>query len=177
MLKLYPVLFVAKQTKRLDGTVTCTTPVKDDTTTIIDGGHITTGTIDASVVTVTNLDASEIKSGTIDADLIKANVISAVNNGTGTINADKINANSLTIGYSQLTNTPNVVVAVTTIDYDLGTATLQATLYIDGTATTSNVTYIWLKDGSVISGQTARTLNVTAAMGLSHVYSCTVTYS
>ena len=36
-------------------------------TTIISGGNITTGTIDASVVTVTNINASEINSGTIDA--------------------------------------------------------------------------------------------------------------
>lgn len=71
----------------------------------------------------------------------------------------------------------DVSVSVTAIDYSLGTATLQATLYIDGTVTTSNVTYKWLKDGSVISGQMARTLSVTAAMGLNHVYSCTVTYS
>ena len=51
----YPVLFVAKQRKTVSGAVTCTTPIKDDTTTIIDGGHITTGTIDASRVAVSNL--------------------------------------------------------------------------------------------------------------------------
>ena len=70
----------------------------------------------------------------------------------------------------------DVSIAVTVIDYSAGTATLQATLYIDGVATTSNVTYAWLKDGTTISGETSRTLSVTAAMGLSHVYSCTVTY-
>jgi hypothetical protein len=59
----YPVLFVAKQKKVVSGTVTCTTPVKDDTTTVIDGGHITTGTIDASKVTVKNIDASKITVG------------------------------------------------------------------------------------------------------------------
>lgn len=56
----YPVLFIAKQRKTVSGTVTCTTPTKDDTTTVIDGGHITTGTIDASVVNVTNINASNI---------------------------------------------------------------------------------------------------------------------
>lgn len=68
----YPVLFVAKQKKTMDGTVTCTTPVKDDTTTVIDGGHITTGTIDASQVTVDNISASNIKSGYLNADRIAA---------------------------------------------------------------------------------------------------------
>ena len=327
----YPVLFVAKQRKTAFGLVTCTNPVKDDTTTIIDGGHITTGTIDtnrlnadtiksnivqttdlnadkitsgtintnrldaatikSNIVQTTDLNADKITSGTIAAariaagsiavgkidatsgtfntanipDLnaskitagdiaaarIKANVISAINSLTaGTINADRIDAanlhvnaanidGSLTIGdienlqstlngkastsaiptkVSDLTNDSgfqtssqvdtaitskgyatteqaqgyadakdsaiaaaakrtDVSIAVTAINYDLGTATLQATLYIDGTATTSGVTYKWLKDGTVISGQTGRTLSVTAAMGLSHVYSCTVTYS
>lgn len=114
----YPVLFVAKQRKTLSGVVTCTIPVKDDTTTVIDGGHITTGTIDASRVTVTNLDASEIKTGSLAADRIKANVISAVNNGTGTINADKINVSNLSIGYNQLIDTPTIPTKVSQLSND-----------------------------------------------------------
>ena len=51
----YPLVFIAKQRKLVSGTVNCTTPVKDDTTTIIDGGRITTGEIDASKVSITNL--------------------------------------------------------------------------------------------------------------------------
>jgi hypothetical protein len=75
----YPVLFVATQRQSMDqagGTVcTCTTPVKDQTTTVIDGGHITTGTIDASVVNVTNINADEINSGTITAiDITGSNI-------------------------------------------------------------------------------------------------------
>lgn len=62
----YPVLFVAKQKKVVSGTVTCTTPVKDDTTTIIDGGHITTGTIDASKATIKNISASMFTSSEQD---------------------------------------------------------------------------------------------------------------
>ena len=68
----YPVLFVATQRKTVGGTVTCTTPLKDDTTTVIDGGHITTGTIDASVATITNINASNISTGTLSADRIAA---------------------------------------------------------------------------------------------------------
>ena len=75
----YPVLFVAKQKKVVSGTVTCTTPVKDDTTTVIDGGHITTGTIDASQVTVTNINANNITSGTLSADRIGAGSITISN--------------------------------------------------------------------------------------------------
>ena len=69
----YPVIFIAKQKKTVNGTITCTTPIKDDTLTIIDGGHITTGTIDASKVTVTNIDASKITTGKLNANVIEAN--------------------------------------------------------------------------------------------------------
>jgi phage minor structural protein len=44
----YPACFIAKQKKDSAGTVTCTTPMLDDTTTVIDGGHITTGIISAA---------------------------------------------------------------------------------------------------------------------------------
>ena len=67
----YPVLFVATQRKNVAGTVTCTTPQIDNTTTVIDGGHITTGTIDASVVNVSNINADNIKTGTLKAITIQ----------------------------------------------------------------------------------------------------------
>lgn len=63
----YPVLFVAKQRKTAFGLVTCTTPVKDDTTTVIDGGHITTGTIDTN-----RLNADTIKSNIVQTTDIQA---------------------------------------------------------------------------------------------------------
>lgn len=76
----YPVLFVATQYKTIDGTVTCTTPLKDDTITVIDAGHITTGTIDASNITVTNLNADNITTGTINGQRI----------GVGSLSLDKL---------------------------------------------------------------------------------------
>ena len=72
----YPVLFVATQRKSVGGTVTCTTPQIDQTTTVIDGGHITTGTIDAGVVNVTNLNASNITSGSLSANYIQGGIMS-----------------------------------------------------------------------------------------------------
>lgn len=71
----YPVLFVATQRKSVGGTVTCTTPQIDQTTTVIDGGHITTGTIDAGVVNVTNINASNITSGTMSANKISGGTL------------------------------------------------------------------------------------------------------
>ena len=84
----YPVLFVCWQTKLVSGTVSWTTPAKDETTTVIDGGHITTGTIDASQVTVTNIDADEINAGHVTAgylDLKGLTIKDGQNNNTLTI--------------------------------------------------------------------------------------------
>ena len=53
----YPVVFVAKQTKTVSGTVTCTTPIIDNTTTVIDGGNITTYSITANKISITDLQA------------------------------------------------------------------------------------------------------------------------
>lgn len=46
----YPVLFVATQRQSVDGTLTCTTPMIDDTTTVIDGGHIISHSITAEQI-------------------------------------------------------------------------------------------------------------------------------
>ena len=62
----YPVLFVAKQKKAVNEDVYCTTPVKDDTTTIIDGGHITTGTIDSNRL---NADTIKVNAANIQGSL------------------------------------------------------------------------------------------------------------
>ena len=97
----YPVLFIAVQSQSVyqygknpdnsvTGYVNCTTPLKDDSTTIIDGGHITTGAIDASRVAVTNLNASNITSGTIDASRITVKNLNASNITTGTLLANRI---------------------------------------------------------------------------------------
>lgn len=71
----YPVLFVATQRKAVDGTITCTTPLKDDNSTTISGGQITTGTIDASRVTVENINASNITTGALTVRDANNNII------------------------------------------------------------------------------------------------------
>lgn len=93
----YPVLFIAKQKKSLNGSITCTTPQIDQTTTVIDGGHITTGTIDASVVTVSNLNASNITSGTLSASKINGGTLTlgGQNNTNGSISMLDASGNSI----------------------------------------------------------------------------------
>ena len=120
----YPVLFVATQRQTLaqmanSGTgCSCTTPIIDDTTTVIDGGHITTGTIDASVINVSNINASNITSGTIDTNRLAA----------GAITADKINVGALTVGGKNLLHgTDRMISKGSTSDWKEGTwrASLQ----------------------------------------------------
>lgn len=118
----YPVLFVATQRQTVGGTVTCTTPMRDETTTIIDGGHITTGTIDANKVTVTNLNASNITAGTLNVNRIGSNSIGVskltgsitggdwkidLEHGSftiGTISADKITSGTIDAAQITVTN-------------------------------------------------------------------------
>ena len=67
----YPVTFVATQRRRMDGTVTCTTPLIDDTTTVIDGGRIITGSVTANQIDATDLHVSAANvDGTLTASQI-----------------------------------------------------------------------------------------------------------
>lgn len=84
----YPVLFVAKQSRSATGAVSCTTPVTDETTTVIDGGHITTGTIDTN----------RLNAATIKSDIVQTTELNAGKITSGTLSADRIASGSLTIG-------------------------------------------------------------------------------
>ena len=81
----------------------------DDSTTVIDGGKIITGSLKANAVSATsgtfdeanipNLNASKINAGDISAARIKAHVIDAINSLTaGKIDADRINVGEISIG-------------------------------------------------------------------------------
>jgi hypothetical protein len=112
----YPVVFVAVQrqsTEQYNGgsgtSCSCTTPVMDNTTTVIDGHHITTGTIDAARVNVANINASNITSGTIDASKISVTNLSASNITSGSLSADRIQGGTLTLGGANNVNGQLVV--------------------------------------------------------------------
>lgn len=109
----YPYLYTAVQTqtvsqKAAGNTCTCSDVLLDDTTTVIDGGTIITGTVNANAVDATsgtfntanipNLNASKITAGDISADRMKVNSINAINSLTsGQINGARINAGQITV--------------------------------------------------------------------------------
>lgn len=73
-------------------------------TTTINGGCITTGTIDASKVTVKNLNADNITSGTISVNRLDSKVITTDNFSAQTINANKINGGTISASAINLGN-------------------------------------------------------------------------
>lgn len=63
--------------------------------TTINGANITTGTLDASKVSVINLNANNIKSGTISTARLSSDVITTSNFSAQTVNANKINGGTV----------------------------------------------------------------------------------
>lgn len=82
----YPVLFTAIQSQTVaqsgQTSCNCTTPIKDDTLTIIDGGHIITGTIDADKIA-----ANAITANKLATDAIKSNNYQASQNASSPYSA------------------------------------------------------------------------------------------
>lgn len=65
--------------------------------TTINGGNITTGTLNASLCNVTNINASNISTGTLSADKIYGGTINGNTVNVINLNADNINAGSLSV--------------------------------------------------------------------------------
>lgn len=72
----YPALYIAQQSETVGGTYACSTPKIDATTTVIDGAHILTGTIDAAKISVDNLQAisASLAGWTLSASAIRKTV-------------------------------------------------------------------------------------------------------
>lgn len=66
----YPYLYTCEQRKRLDGTIECTKVLLDESTTVIDGGNIITGSIAANKLDVYDANIQKIKADAIDVSSI-----------------------------------------------------------------------------------------------------------
>ena len=128
----YPVIFTAKQRKTVSGVITCSTPLKDDTLTIIDGGHITTGTIDASQVTVNNIHADSITVGTINGTQITNGAISFDKLDNNVKNDINTISNAATTALNNLATIENVIDTLTWVT-EHGTMTSTTDVTVDPT--------------------------------------------
>ena len=101
-------LYTTMQREYANGIVACEPVLLDDTTTVIDGGNIITGSIAANRIdadsgtfntaNIPNLNASKINAGDITAARIKTNVVSAINATANKIDAKNINVSAINIG-------------------------------------------------------------------------------
>lgn len=166
----YPYLYTCEQREMGDGTLAYTTVLLDDSATIIDGGNIITGSVAANKLDVYDATIQKIRADAIDA----ASITIGQSQVTGLTST--LNGKASTTDVANAAKRTYVSIRATAIDYAADTATLEATLYTDGVATTTGVTYAWLMDGTAISGATSRTYSVPASSGLSHAYSCKATW-
>lgn len=123
------VCFTAIQAKDMSGTVTCTTPQIDETTTIIDGGHIITNSITASKLA---------------ADAIQANMI------TGQLTDSQIASLAASKVSGQLTNSQISDLAASKVSGQLTNSQIES---LDGTKlsnqiNTGSIGWIKLSDGT-----------------------------
>lgn len=83
----YKYLWVCWQRETVSGTLSCTTPVRDATITVIDGGNIITGTVTADQIYVTDLETLDATIGgwTINETNIASSGNAVVLNSAGTI--------------------------------------------------------------------------------------------
>ena len=121
----YPVLFIAKQSqtvaqKNAGTTCDCTTPVIDQTTTVIDGGNIITGTITAGSIAAGTITGDKIAAGTITAAKINSTDLHVKGaNIDDTLSASKIYGGTLTLGGSN--NGKGTLVVKDSSDNQIGT--------------------------------------------------------
>ena len=122
-------------------------------TTTVDGGCITTGTIDASDVSIINLSASNIKSGTLSATYISGgtldcSLMTVTNLSAGSITSGTMSANRISGGTIDATN-----VTITNLSAsNITSGTLSATRISGGILDCSLMTVKNLSAGSITSG-------------------------
>ena len=78
----YKYLWTCLQTKSVSGSVTNSTVLLDDTTTVIDGGNIITGSVDTNQLNASAVTAAKIASGAVTAEKISVSDLSAIQGAT-----------------------------------------------------------------------------------------------
>ena len=112
----YKYLYTATQSKTNGNTVSTTTPVLDETTTVIDGGNIITGTVTANQLAADSVTAAKIAAGAVGANEIAANAITSAKIAAEAITADKVNLSSIVGAINDTTGTSKLVIDADHID-------------------------------------------------------------
>jgi hypothetical protein len=138
----FPIMFRAIQTQSVEQssgqTCSCTEPVIDTTTTIIDGSHIITGTIDATKITA----------GSLSVGCFDASVQDALGNADTALAQATANANELNAMHGYLNYDPN------TATLTLGEQNSQFKTQID------NTQMAFLQGNSVVAYISNNMLNI-----------------
>lgn len=145
----------------LTGYITAT-DLSGSGTTTINGSNITTGTIDASQVSVSNINANNITSGTINGNNVAVSNINASNITTGTLNGSNVsitninasniktgtlNGNDVSITNLNASNITSGTISANKIDG--GTITASAFNLGNGNFTSTASGTIYAKSGKV----------------------------
>ena len=181
-----PYIYTCEQKQVVSGTVSYTPVLLDDTTTVIDGGKIITGSVQANAIkadsgtfntaNIPNLDAGKITSGYISADRINAgsigvNKIDASSGTFNTANIPNLSAEKITSGdIAAARIQTNLISAINAKVSDI--SALSATLggfQVDSNAIhTKNIATTSNADNSIAlsSADFTRTINNTSRSGL-----------
>lgn len=135
---------------RWDGSSWVATSLGNNALANLSANKITSGSIDASVITVSNLNAGNISTGTLSADRIAAAsitgakiaaaTITASNIVTGTITASQIAASTITGSLiAAATITSSNIASNTITASNIASATITSTEIAAGTITASNI--------------------------------------
>ena len=138
-------------------TLTANDIALDDSTTVIDGGKIITGSVTANQLDVANINASN--SLTIGA--LTTNTQNDILNSELT---DDINKTAWSV----------TVTTVGTPNYITPSVTLKATVYHYGTIETTGFTRNWYKNGAGASLGTGETITISTVADLDAFYVCVI---
>lgn len=131
------------ETISLDGFVKFTNLSQVNTATIINGGNITTGTIDASKATITNINATNIKTGNLNANRINGGTLNCNNITVTNLSANSITTGTLDANKAKITNINAS---------NISTGNLSATRISGGTLDANKITVTNLSASSITTG-------------------------
>lgn len=91
----YPYLYTCIQRKTVAGAVSCSTVLLDDSTTVIDGGNIITGTVTTNQLAANSVTTAKLAANSVTADQLASNSVTTAKLAANSVTAAKINVTDL----------------------------------------------------------------------------------